>query len=73
MTQPAAASLVERLRAVHLQMLDAVLTGEGLAAVASLAAEPAGGPVAIVVPRLGVAVASPGGTGAGRSLPRSPA
>jgi sugar diacid utilization regulator len=60
---PAATSLVERLRAVHLQMLDAVLTGEGLRAVADLAAEAAGGPVAIVVPRLGVAVASPGGEG----------
>jgi PucR family transcriptional regulator, purine catabolism regulatory protein len=60
-TPPAAASLVERLRAVHLQMLDAVLTGDGLAAVADLAAGAAGGPVAIVVPRLGVAVASSGG------------
>ncbi len=58
---PAATSLVERLRAVHLQMLDAVLTGDGLAAVADLAAAAAGGPVAIVVPRLGVAVASAGG------------
>jgi sugar diacid utilization regulator len=55
-----AATLVESLRAVHLQMLDAVLTGDGLAAVARLAAEAAGGPVAIVVPRLGVAAASPG-------------
>jgi sugar diacid utilization regulator len=61
---PAATSLVERLRAVHLQMLDAVLTGDGLAAVADLAAEAAGGPVAVVVPRLGVAVASPGGEAA---------
>jgi PucR family transcriptional regulator, purine catabolism regulatory protein len=61
LTSPAATSLVERLRAVHLQMLDAVLTGEGLAAVADLAASAAGGPVAIVVPRLGVAVASAGG------------
>ena len=62
LTPPAvAASLVERLRAVHLQMLDAVLTGDGLAAVALLASEAAGGPVAIVVPRLGVASASPGG------------
>jgi sugar diacid utilization regulator len=60
-TPPAATSLVERLRAVHLQMLDAVLTGDGLAAVADLAAEAAGGPVVIVVPRLGVAVASTGG------------
>jgi sugar diacid utilization regulator len=61
---PAAASLVERLRAVHLQMLDAVLTGDGLAAVADLAAGAAGGPVAVVVPRLGVAVVSDGGEGA---------
>jgi sugar diacid utilization regulator len=61
---PAATSLVERLRAVHLQMLDAVLTGDGLAAVAELAAGAAGGPVAIVVPRLGVAVASGGGEAA---------
>ena len=58
---PAATSLVERLRAVHLQMLDAVLTGDGLAAVAGLAADAAGGPVVVVVPRLGVAVASAGG------------
>ena len=58
---PAATSLVERLRAVHLQMLDAVLTGDGLSAVADLAADAAGGPVAVVVPRLGVAVASAGG------------
>jgi sugar diacid utilization regulator len=57
----AATSLVERLRAVHLRMLDAVLTGDGLAAVAQLAADAAGGPVAVVVPRLGVAVASSGG------------
>jgi PucR C-terminal helix-turn-helix domain/GGDEF-like domain len=61
---PAASSLVERLRAVHLQMLDAVLTGDGLGAVADLAADAAGGPVAVVVPRLGVAVASAGGEGA---------
>jgi sugar diacid utilization regulator len=60
-TSPAATSLVERLRAVHLSMLDAVLTGDGLSAVAELAAEAAGGPVVIVVPRLGVAVASSGG------------
>jgi sugar diacid utilization regulator len=60
-TPPAATSLVERLRAVHLQMLDAVLTGDGLPAVATLAADAAGGPVAIVVPRLGVAAASDGG------------
>jgi sugar diacid utilization regulator len=63
-TSPAATTLVERLRAVHLQMLDAVLTGDGLSAVAELAAEAAGGPVAVVVPRLGVAVASAGGEAA---------
>jgi sugar diacid utilization regulator len=62
-TSPAS-SLVERLRAVHLQMLDAVLTGDGLPAVATLAADAAGGPVAVVVPRLGVAVASDGGEAA---------
>jgi sugar diacid utilization regulator len=64
LTPPAATSLVERLRAVHLQMLDAVLTGDGLAAVATLAADAAGGPVAVVVPRLGVAVVSSGGESA---------
>jgi sugar diacid utilization regulator len=37
-----------------------VLTGDGLQAVAILAADAAGGPVAVVVPRLGVAVASEG-------------
>jgi PucR family transcriptional regulator, purine catabolism regulatory protein len=49
---------VERLRAVHLQMVDAVLTGEGLERVAALAAGVTGGTVVIVVPRLGVAAAS---------------
>jgi sugar diacid utilization regulator len=53
-------SLVERLRAVHLEMVDAVLGGDGLARVAALAADAARGPVAIVIPRLGAAVASPG-------------
>ena len=69
-TPPAATSLVERLRAVHLQMLDAVLTGDGLSAVADLAAEAAGGPVAVVVPRLGVAVVSDGGDGALQAVRR---
>jgi sugar diacid utilization regulator len=45
--------LVARLRAVHLEMLDAVLGGDGLPRVAALAADAAGAPVAIVVPRLG--------------------
>src|SRR5215212_2015610 len=53
-------SLVERLRAVHLEMVDAVLGGDGLVRVAQLAAGAAGGAVAIVVPRLGAAVLSPG-------------
>jgi sugar diacid utilization regulator len=48
-----AAGLVARLRAVHLEMLDAVLGGDGLPRVAALAADAAGAPVAIVVPRLG--------------------
>jgi sugar diacid utilization regulator len=52
---PSAAGLVERLREVHLAMLDAVLAGEGLTRVAALAAGAAGAPVAIVVPRLGAA------------------
>jgi sugar diacid utilization regulator len=51
-----AAGLVARLRAVHLEMLDAVLGGDGLQRVATLAADAAGAPVAIVVPRLGAAV-----------------
>jgi DNA-binding PucR family transcriptional regulator len=57
----AAAALVERLRAVHLAMLDAVLSGDGLEQVAELAAEALSAPVAIVVPRLGAAVVTPGG------------
>jgi sugar diacid utilization regulator len=52
---PSAANLVERLRALHLQMVEAVLGGEGLARVAQITAEAAGAPVAIVVPRLGIA------------------
>ncbi|MDX6721736.1 MAG: hypothetical protein QOD73_140, partial [Solirubrobacteraceae bacterium] len=51
--------LVERLRSVHLKMVDSVLAGEGLARVAELAAEAAGAPVAIVIPRLGPAALSP--------------
>src|SRR3954454_21753101 len=60
-TDPEPPTLVERLRAVHLQMMDAVLGGEGLARVAELASEAAGGPVAVVVPRLGVCALAPGG------------
>jgi sugar diacid utilization regulator len=45
--------LVERLREIHLTMVEAVLGGDGLDRVAKLAAEAAGAPVAIVIPRLG--------------------
>ena len=51
-------TLVERLRSVHLRMVDAVLGGEGLGRVAELAAEAAGGVVCIVVPRLGATALS---------------
>ena len=56
------APLVERLRGVHLEMVDAVLTGEGLDRVAELAAAAAGGAVAIVVPRLDAAAIAPAGS-----------
>jgi sugar diacid utilization regulator len=58
-----AGSLVERLRQVHLRMVDAVLGGDGLQQVAALAAEAAGAPVAIVVPRLDAAAAAGGPQG----------
>jgi sugar diacid utilization regulator len=58
-TPASAAGLVERLRAVHLEMVDAVLGGDGLERVARLAAEAAQAPVAIVIPRLGAAVMQP--------------
>ena len=54
-----AGGIVERLRAVHLEMVDAVLGGDGLDKVAALAADAAGAPVAIVIPRLGATVAAP--------------
>ena len=65
---PPAAGLVERLRAVHLQMVDAVLGGDGLPRVAELAAEAARAPVAIVVPRLGIATGAPARRADGRVL-----
>ena len=59
-TPPATpAGLVERLRAVHLKMVEAVLGGEGLGTVAALAADAVGAPVVICVPRLGISAASP--------------
>ena len=48
MAAPTAATLVERLRGLHLRMVDAVLAGDGLERVAELAAEAVGGAVAIV-------------------------
>src|SRR3954454_6627082 len=45
--------LVARLREVHLEMMDAVLSGDGLDRVAELAGGPAGGAGAVVVPPLG--------------------
>jgi hypothetical protein len=50
----------QRLRAVHVRMVEAVLGGGGLGEVAELAAEAAGAPVAVLVPRLESAVVSPG-------------
>src|SRR6188472_3924508 len=49
---------MDRVRAVDLRMVDAVLGGDGLEGVAALAAGETGGVVAIVVPRLGAAAAS---------------
>jgi sugar diacid utilization regulator len=56
---PPVDALVAQLREIHLQMVDAVLSGEGLIRVAQLASGAANGPVAIIVPRLAVAVAFP--------------
>ena len=41
-------------RGAHLEMMAAVLAGEGLGRVAEIAARHAGSPVAVVVPRIGV-------------------
>jgi sugar diacid utilization regulator len=57
---PEPGALVARLRVVHLEMVDAVLSGEGLHRVAELAARVTGAPVAVIVPRLGVAAISGG-------------
>ena len=58
----AAGPLIERLRGVHLAMVEAVLGGDGLREVARLAAAAAGAPVAIVVPRVDVCVVWPAET-----------
>ncbi len=69
MAAPTAATLVERLRGLHLRMVDAILSGDGLERVAELAAEAVGGTVAIVVPRLGAAVLAPPGGPLSERLP----
>ncbi len=69
MAAPTAATLVERLRGLHLRMVDAVLAGDGLERVAELAADAVGGSVAIIVPRLGTAVVAPAGAPAAERLP----
>jgi len=66
---PTAATLVERLRGLHLRMVDAVLAGDGLERVAELAADAVGGSVAIVIPRLGTAVMAPAGQPSAERLP----
>jgi sugar diacid utilization regulator len=66
---PTAATLVERLRGLHLRMVDAVLAGDGLERVAELAADAVGGSVAIIIPRLGTAVMAPPGMPSAERLP----
>jgi hypothetical protein len=66
--QPGRTPLSERRRAVHLEMVDAVLSGQGLGRVAELAAGAAGAPVAIVMPGLAVAVSAPAGDGRLKAL-----
>jgi sugar diacid utilization regulator len=53
---PAAEDLAARLRTVHMEMVAAVVAGEGLGRVCALAAAAVGAPVAVVVPRLGACV-----------------
>lgn len=54
-----AAPLVERLRELHAEMLDAVLSGDRMRDVAAIAARHVRAPVAIVVPDLGCEVLEP--------------
>src|SRR5215212_3381770 len=53
------AATAQRLRALHLEMVDAVLAGDGLRRVAQLASAGTEGVVAIVLPRLAAAVIWP--------------
>ena len=52
--RPVPDNLAETPRGAHLEMVGAVLAGDGLERVAEIAAAHAGAPVAVVVPRLGV-------------------
>ena len=56
---------LQRLHAVHQEMVEAVLHGEGMERVAVLASERVGRPVAIVVPSAGVATVVPPGAAGG--------
>jgi sugar diacid utilization regulator len=60
--------LVERLRDLHLRMVDAVLGGDGVAEVARLTAQMTSAPVAIVLPRLGAAAIAGAGDESGADL-----
>jgi len=50
---PARPDVAARLRTVHMDMVAAVVAGEGLGRVCNLAADAVKAPVAVVVPRLG--------------------
>src|ERR687892_275667 len=49
----------DRLRAAHLQMVEAVMCGEGLGEVAAIVHRATGVPTAVVVPRIGSADMAP--------------
>ncbi len=57
---PPEQDLAARLRTVHMDMVAAVVAGEGLSRVCALAAAAVGAPVAVVVPRLGAYVGGGG-------------
>jgi PucR family transcriptional regulator, purine catabolism regulatory protein len=63
-----AAATAQRLRALHLEMVDAVLSGDGLKRLAQLASAGTGGAVAIILPRLAAAVIWPRAAAEGRRL-----
>ena len=57
--------LLDKLSETHAAMMGAVLEGEGMERVAELAARAAGAPVAVMIPRLEVALASLGARACG--------